>query len=241
MIPLFLPPGTTPGLGKPKQNLYSSAPAGMYLQLYFRSVTNLSDARFASAVGAEFVGFPMQSPGHAGISGDDYLEISQWISGPVPVKQLASALPETESSSNGGIPGDSPTEAVELLWSPPNNLHLSQHPGCPVIWVLNPRAPQLPAFFRQESDFLLADLLNMPQEAGQSKMDGDELQPWIDISRSYRCFLEVTPPFEKIRNQVKRIKPFGLSLSGHPESMLGKRDYSDWQQLIEELEQTGLR
>jgi len=60
----------------------------MNLQLYFRSVCHLSDARFASAAGAEFVGFPWYPSSGTGISLADYLDILQWISGPVPVLQI---------------------------------------------------------------------------------------------------------------------------------------------------------
>jgi hypothetical protein len=60
----------------------------MQLQLYFRAVSHLSDARFASAAGAEFLGFPWYPSSGDGISQADYIDIRQWISGPVPVLQI---------------------------------------------------------------------------------------------------------------------------------------------------------
>lgn len=60
----------------------------MHLQLYFRAVRHLSDARFASAAAAEFLGFPWYPSSGEGISREDYRDIQQWISGPVPVLQI---------------------------------------------------------------------------------------------------------------------------------------------------------
>lgn len=60
----------------------------MNLQLYFRAVSHLSDARFASAAGAEFLGFPWYPSNGDGISRVDYTDIRQWISGPTPVLQI---------------------------------------------------------------------------------------------------------------------------------------------------------
>lgn len=60
----------------------------MHLQLYFRAVSHLSDARFASAAAAEFLGFPWYPSSGDGISQADYIDIRQWISGPVSVLQI---------------------------------------------------------------------------------------------------------------------------------------------------------
>lgn len=78
----------------------------MQLQLYFRAVSHLSDARFASAAAAEFLGFPWYPSSGGGISQADYTDIRQWISGPVPVLQItALELP---------LFAFNPTESAEL-------------------------------------------------------------------------------------------------------------------------------
>ena len=79
----------------------------MQLQLYFRAVSHLSDARFASAAAAEFLGFPWYPSSGGGISQADYTDIRQWISGPVPVLQITArelplfAFNPTESAKLG--------------------------------------------------------------------------------------------------------------------------------------------
>lgn len=245
----------------------------MHLQLYFRAVGHLSDARFASAAGAEFIGFPWYPTIGDGISPADYLDIRQWISGPVPVLQIqayelghfssiytaapTNVLPpssfsgiesDPHSTHTRGLPNDaysSPAsdivpEAIEVTTTGRSPQIPNIRPECPVLWKIDVQQ-QLPALFRAELDYLVLDPGVFLRNTAHPFKPADLPKDWVTLFGHYRCFLEIPFNIQNPMEWVETFKPFGLSLSGQPETAVGKRDYSAWQDFTDLLEDSGLR
>ncbi|MBM3919058.1 MAG: hypothetical protein FJ344_06120 [Sphingomonadales bacterium] len=247
----------------------------MNLQLYFRSVCHLSDARFASAAGAEFLGFPWHSSGAGKLTRVDYLDIWQWISGPVPVLQIhardlaryastpsfpesAPLNPSSESATSFFSPKSTPSslspgsitsdtapeivpEALEVSLSAVDTCPLRLRPDCPILWKPDPKDPRLPVLFRRDYDYLLLDPGGLLPDSSDHLILANLSKIWVDLCRRHRCFLEIPTLIRNPLEWVGALKPYGISLSGQPESAVGKRDYSVWQDLTDQLEKAGLR
>jgi hypothetical protein len=130
--------------------------------------------------------------------------------------------------------------ALEVALSGSNPQMPYLRPECPVLWKVDVQQ-QLPALFRAELDYIVIDPGVYFQNPSQKPKPADLPKNWTNLFGLYRCFLEIPYSIQNPMEWVETFKPYGLVMSGQPETAVGKRDYSAWQDFTDLLENSGLR
>lgn len=195
-------------------------------KLKLGNVTNLSDARYAAAVGIEYIGFCFDPGSENYIVPIKAKEIIDWITGSNIVAEF------------GDQHFDEIKDISELL-------------GVDIIELNNSLLPdELPAF--EKPVIKKTDVSRFSQEqlqkelaayhpycdafhlyaSGQNNIPAEKL---VEICSSYNIIWGFAVENREVMNIIGHYKPFGINVSGGVEEKTGIKDFDELNELVETL------
>ena len=199
-------------------------------------VNNLSDARYAAGIGAQFLGFNM-TPGHPQyIAPDKIQEITGWLSGPNLVAEWDGGLSEIIRDTCERLALD----YVQLntfdpkLSSELRDLSLIQN-----ITLAGDEKPseiiaQANAVHQTDMFFMFSFDTEADQENYLSKA-GNRLM-LTEFCRNYPVLLNFFFSPGNVIDMLEDFKPFGINLKGSSEIKPGYKDFDALNDLVDVLE-----
>jgi phosphoribosylanthranilate isomerase len=188
---------------------------GYITRLYFKDLTNLSDARFAAAADAEFVGFSFDPISSNYVAPNAMMEMRGWLSGPKIVGNFNLIAPDDLNLEIDNYE----LEVVELDFSLYAGYARSVH-----------------------AETILRLKLSALDQAGLRHFDGDYLLIHADeiFSNSAcahnRCIIDIPAEAQQLREIVQMLSPYALCLYGGQEQRPGIKEFTDMQEKLEALE-----
>jgi hypothetical protein len=182
------------------------------MKLYIYSVDNLTEARFACASNANYLGFCL-TPGQRNYIDPVKLSaILPWLSGPQFVGQF---LYE---------PSNTILTQVEIL-----GLQVIEIPAShPDREVLRKRIPLIVRFENEEEPFQVFE-----NETGM-------LYPAFHPDSIHQAIIDPKEDINKILQQITDLKPLGIAFSGESEQEPGMAELSHWSEWLDEIGWEGL-
>ena len=209
------------------------------LNIKFGEVNNLSDARYASGMGAAFMGFNL-SPTHPKyVEPESMKEISNWAPGPVIISEWnhepADVIAET--CNKLGI------EYVQLNTFNPVVTAVLKPDFC-VIQNIDIQADENAGKLIQQISevnglvmYYMLSFKNLEDQEHFLSKPGNELLI-TDFCRDQPVFLNFHFTVDNILSLIEKFKPFGINFNGSLESKPGFQDYSELNDLFELISQT---
>lgn len=209
-------------------------------RLKIGNVNNLSDARFAAGIGAEFIGFCFELNNPNYINPEKATAISGWLEGP----QFVGEFDIQDAEEINTI-----SHLMQLPF-----VQLRQHHNKLFHEKLNSKVIQM-VFLDQftnaeETEFYLqrqagsVELFLLSFENGKAVQDkfleNEANQNWLkQVTEKYPAFLNFHFTRENIRSFLAELQPSGINLNGEPEIKPGYRDFDELIDLVELLENAG--
>lgn len=188
--------------------------------IYFRNITNLSDARYGAAAGFDLMGYNMDSSDPNVLTPDKVREINGWVSGPLCVGQF------------GTQPAVTIEDAIEVA-----NLEGAEVPASE-MGRLSKDADQFNVIGRMllsdivsgtaasSGRFLL--IINDLFETYEALMqDADAANGLADLIDKNRVYVQFNFNADDTRVAVNHFNPEGIAIEGGSEEKVGIRDFSD--------------
>jgi phosphoribosylanthranilate isomerase len=197
------------------------------IRIKLGSVTNLSDARFAAAVGVTYIGFCFDPISPFYLPPLKAREIMDWLSGSNLVAEFGNQSAEEISEISHLLK----TDAIEVE----NNLSVEQllSIGFPVI-------KKIDVSVLSETDLL--EILSQYSDVVDAfhLYSSEYLIPYKDpflkeISLSYKIIWGLPLQNENALAVVETFKPFAIHLTGAEEKRPGMKDFDELQAIIELL------
>lgn len=194
-------------------------------QIKLGGVNNLSDARYAAAVGINYIGFNFNPSNPAYIPPIKAKEIIDWTSG-------------------SHIVGEFGEQDIEEIQTIAELLNID------IIELENDLLPdeitsfELPIIKKMSLADFDKQMFQQLIEAYSEKVQGFHFTQWEglltknpDLLRLVKeqVFLDLNPRLENWKNILAELKPFGIHLSGENEEKTGIRDFDELNDLIELL------
>ncbi len=205
----------------------------------FGEVNNLSDARYASGMGAAFMGFNL-SPSHSKyVEPESMKEISNWAPGPVLVTEWNHEPANIISETCGRLG----IEYVQLnTFNPVVTAALK--PDFCVIQNIEIHAEELPGKLIEQISqvnglamYYMLSFKNLADQEHFLSKPGNELLI-TDLCRDQPVFLNFHFNTGNILDLIEKFKPFGINFNGTPETKPGIQDYSVLNELFDLVNKT---
>jgi phosphoribosylanthranilate isomerase len=197
------------------------------LNIKFGEVNNLSDARYASGMGAAFMGFNLSSPNPRYVDPDSMKEISNWAPGPAIVTEWDNESAEVIASACNRLG----IEYVQLNKFNPVVTSALKADFCVIQNIDIPAEEHSGNLIQQVSEvnglamyYMLSFNSIDDQEKFLSK-PGNELLI-TELCRDQPVFLNFHFNAQNIVSLVEKYKPFGINFKGSAETKPGFQDYS---------------
>ncbi|MBU6324716.1 MAG: hypothetical protein KJS92_04445 [Bacteroidetes bacterium] len=180
----------------------------MILKLKFNSIRTLSEARYAAAVLADYVGFRMD-PAHAETLGAAQIQgIIAWINGPVCTGEFTEGLSRESIQDSISVLGmeaveGTPEQDLQLPWI------LPFHPG------IRPASPHSILHASSVEQYL------------QHKQEYPAESLWM---------VNITHADPNETEWLRREQPYAVSIDGMGEEAPGMADFSLWDRWMDALE-----
>lgn len=203
-------------------------------------VNNLTDARYFSAWGVEWIGFSLV-PGHpAQVSAAELLAMKEWLSGPKIVGEFGAV-----------VDADSLHQAIDMLslqavqigqFTPFEEVaHLGGRIGIireQIIEKLDELAVLEEAWGQWASlvDCFLLDLEKNNIAWEDIKADATALQRLKTLCQTFPVMLSLGFQTHELNEIQETLQPYGLSLKGGEEEKVGLKSFDDLDEIFESLE-----
>jgi phosphoribosylanthranilate isomerase len=184
-------------------------------------VTNLSDARYASGMGVNYIGFSINPENSQFVTAEEAKSISGWLSGVSIIGEIGSTLPAdlkdyaaTYVQTSNVLLVDTLTEPILALDVNPVNISevigsLNKYSDRVGLFVLNVEAEQLP-----------------------------DLQPQLsEFCSKYPVYISTEFDDKKLAYVLDEINPTGIVLYGSDEEKPGLSSYDGIADILELLEE----
>jgi phosphoribosylanthranilate isomerase len=194
-------------------------------QIKLGGVNNLSDARFAAAVGINYIGFNFYPENPAYIPPIKAKEIIDWTSG----SHIVGEFGEQEIEEIQTISELLNIDIIELE----NNL-LPDELG----------SFELPIIKKMSLKDFNSDMFTQFIQAYEGKVQSFHFYDWEGLFITNpnlagivkeQVFLELNPALDNWKDVLSRIKPFGIHINGESEEKTGIRDFDELNELLEKL------
>lgn len=191
------------------------------------SVTNLSDARFAAAAGATYIGFCFDPSNEKYITPIKAKEIIDWVTGSSVVAEFGNQSLEEIRDISELLNVDAIEVSNTLL--PDELMSL----GKPVIKRINVNAftkEQL----QQEMDVYstIADAFHVYADSETEHYDCDQL---VSLCSQYQVIWGLQLGVSNVLSIVHSFKPFAINLVGGDEERAGMKDFDELNDLLDVL------
>lgn len=196
----------------------------MSIKLKICGITELADARYCAAAGADYLGFVQYAPSPRYVAPEMVRQIVEWLYGPEPVGVFVDA------------PADEVNRTADAAGFTLVQLHGSEPPALcaqidrPVIKALAVGPDTTPEALRRQMEAYaphVAYFLLDTQQAGLPGGTG-EVFDWEkarSLTADFPLFLAGGLGVHNVEEAVRTLRPFGVDLSSSVEAAPGRKDF----------------
>ena len=202
-------------------------------QIKASQITNLTDARYFAAWGAEWLGFGLE-PGQDGfVAPAQTAAIKEWVEGPKMVGEFSGLDPDLIRQSVDLLSLD----AVEVSrFANLASLQLSVPVIMNVVMEAHLEAEALVDLLKtnEAAEFFILDF-----EKNASINDFQEAFPvsWLSgLTKQFPVFIRTSLDTYSLKEITQDIKPLGISLAGGEEEKVGLKSFDELDEIFEALE-----
>ncbi len=203
---------------------------GYITRLYFKDLTNLSDARFAAAADAEFVGFSFDPISTNYVAPNAMMEMRGWLSGPKIVGNFNLIAPDDLNLEIDNYE----LEVVELDFSLYAGYARSVH--AETILRLKLSALDQAGLRHFDGDYLLIHADEIFSNWTLTRTNRHVLDLLKSACAHNRCIIDIPAEAQQLREIVQMLSPYALCLYGGQEQRPGIKEFTDMQEKLEALE-----
>lgn len=203
---------------------------GYITRLYFKDLTNLSDARFAAAADAEFVGFSFDPISSNYVAPNIMMEMRGWLSGPQIVGNFGLIAPDDLNREIGNYD----LEVVELDFALYAGYARSVHAD--TILRLKLSALDQAGLRHFDGDYLLLHADHIFPNWRLTKANRQVLALVRDACAGHKVILDIPAEGAEWAEMVKLIQPYAVCIYGGQEERPGVKSFDDMQEVLEALE-----
>lgn len=203
---------------------------GYITRLYFKDLTNLSDARFAAAADAEFVGFCFDPISSNYVAPNAMMEMRGWLSGPKFVGNFNLIAPDDLNLEIDNYE----LEVVELDFSLYAGYARSVH--AETILRLKLSALDQAGLRHFDGDYLLIHADEIFSNWTLTRTNRQVLDLLKSACAHNRCIIDIPAEAQQLREIVQMLSPYALCLYGGQEQRPGIKEFTDMQEKLEALE-----
>lgn len=192
------------------------------------NITNLSDARYCSGMGVQYLGFSLDKNSASFIDKETLQSIKEWVVGPDIVGELTTSDPGLIGTALATYPID----CIEITH--PELLSELSGKALRIILRLDlssfestPGLTELMKYAQDKVSFFLLE-----QTAGTSIPDSDILA----LTQEFRIMLAYSIDKESVNRWIEGSSIYGIALHGGSEIKPGFKDYDELADILEELE-----
>ncbi len=204
-------------------------------------IGNLTDARYFSAWGVDWLGFSLDSENPAYIGPTQISAMREWLSGPGIVAEMG---PFSDA--------DLLLQAVEIL--KPDALQIGQFTALEALKTLDgsltiikeqiPDSLDLLADLEFEwrewagtADFFLLNLEKNGFSWSELKKDSEKLGQLKNLCANFSVMLSTVFDATELSEIIETLKPYGISVKGGEEEKVGMKSYDELDAFFETLEE----
>lgn len=184
------------------------------MQLKIASITNLTDARFFSAVGAHYLGFCFDVLNEKNISITHAKEIINWLHQPVLVGEFGHHQPTEEIEF---IAKEMKLNEIQIPFSHPHKAELPFEK----FLVLDENQ-----FTLHSTDFTDYLVLKINKDYINNKL-------LIDFIAKNKVFIEADFTKETIKSIIEKLNPYGIQFSCKKETKTGFSNVEEYAELLD--------
>ena len=185
------------------------------------SVTNLSDARYASGMGVDYIGFAINPASDQYVTAEEAKSIKDWLSGVSIIGDIGDALPEDMSDYASTYSQTNNISLVDKLDWPILKLEITIENIADLTAILNANTKSVNFF-----------ILSVDAEQLSS------LQPQLkDICSNYPIYISTKYDDQNLSFVLAEINPTGIVLYGSKEIKPGLSSYDGIADILEQLEE----
>ena len=183
-------------------------------------VTNLSDARYASGMGVDYIGFNINTDSNHYVTAEEVKMITDWLSG---VKIIGDMGSTDNSIANNYAPDYIQTNIKDLIENADNS-----------IFTLD--------FNLEKQDQIAQIMLELKDKVAffVLKVENIDLLPsknhLIKLCGDYNIFLSTNYTDDNISLVLNEIKPMGIVIYGSREEQPGLSSYDGIADILEQIE-----
>lgn len=191
------------------------------------NITNLSDARFAAAAGATYIGFCFDPSNENYIAPIKAKEIIDWVTGSSVVAEFGKQSVEEIRDISELLNVD--VIEVDNTLLPDELLSL----GKPIIKKINVNVLTKEQLQKEiEAYSTVADAFHVYADSEAEKYDCDQL---VSLCQSHQLIWGLQLNTRNVLNILSAFKPFGINLVGGNEEKAGMKDFDELNELFDVL------
>jgi phosphoribosylanthranilate isomerase len=192
-------------------------------------ITNLSDARYCSGMGVQYLGFNFVKDHKSYIAPEIFQEVTSWISGP----ELIGEFEDADPAYIGDLLENLSLDGIEV--NRPDNLQLLSRLVKQII--LKTDISHYTSLSALENDLKFATALVdyvLISKSGQANFPDENI---FQLARHFPVLLGYGIDGSNIRELVKKTGIRGIALQGGMEEKVGFKDYDALAAILEALEE----
>lgn len=190
--------------------------------LMFTSVNNLSDARYAAALGADYIGFNFDPNHPMTVSASSAKAMAQWVSGPL----LGAELTVEHNAKNA-------SDFIEIL-------------DLDLVFISTEQAEEMQSVgidFMVRCTDVKPELLSYLKDFSHFRGMVMEAEPYLFSKPDFQLpegpiFIILPRLNEEMVQWIAKSKPYGIALRGGMEDTPGYRDFEEVNDFFDQLEES---
>ena len=186
-------------------------------------VTNLSDARYASGMGVDYIGFSINPENSQYVTTEEVKSISDWLSGVSIIADIGHSASNNQAEYNASYIQTSNAAIIKELEEPILSLYLSEDNFNDVIDSLASYSADVSFFILKIKAKLLSSL--------QTHL--------TELCSEYKIYISAEFDSQNLAYVLSDIKPTGIVLYGSIEEKPGLSSYDGIAEILEQLEEEG--
>jgi phosphoribosylanthranilate isomerase len=197
-------------------------------QVKISGITNLSDARYCSGMGVQYLGFNFVKDHESYIPPEIYQEVTSWISGPA----LFGEFEDADLSYIGKLLDSLSLDGIEV--TRPENLQELSRLGKQIILKTDMSNYTSLAALKSDLEYASAQVnYFLIVQSGQGNLPEDDL---FQLTRDFPILLGFGINRNNIRELIQSTGIRGIALQGGKEEKVGFKDYDFLADILEALE-----
>lgn len=199
-------------------------------QLYFKDVTNLSDARYAAAADASLIGFSFDPADSQYIEPAVFSEIKGWISGPRIVGSFGLVSPDELNREIDQYGLELVEVGLDIYGGYARTIHAD------TIMRIKLSALDQTSLRHFDGDYLLVHADSLFPNWALTRVNRQMMQLLEDACTYTNCIIDIPAEASQIREMVEMLQPTGICIRGGKEIRPGVKEFDALQDMLEALE-----